>query len=80
MAKRSKTVKPKKAAHTESGDYGSPIYMTINASNNYYLAAGLVAKAVEEAAEYKSVLYLTVNSGNPPLPPVCPPGDPRCTG
>jgi len=52
--------------------------MTVNASNNYYLAAGLVEKAIEEAAEYKSVLYLTVNSGNPPFPPVCPPGDPSC--
>lgn len=79
MAKKKVTAKPK-AGHTGSGDYGSPIYMTINASNNYYLAAGLVAKAVEEAAEYKSVLYLTVNSGNPPFPPVCPPGDPKCQG
>lgn len=79
MKKKGKTGKAK-AAQEATTDYGSPIYMTVNASNNYYLAAGLVAKAIEEAAEYKSVLYLVVNSGNPPFPPVCPPGDPRCQG
>ena len=77
MKKKGKTAK-KKAVVKEATDYGAPIYMTVNASNNYYLAAGLVEKAIEEAAEYKSVLYLTVNSGNPPFPPVCPPGDPSC--
>lgn len=77
MKKKGKTGK---AVVEDTTDYGSPIYMTVNASNNYYLAAGLVAKAIEEAAEYKSVLYLTVNSGNPPFPPVCPPGDPKCQG
>ncbi len=50
-------------------EYGQPIYMTVNASNNSELVKIAIETAIEEAAEYKSVLYLTVNSGSPSQPP-----------
>ncbi len=55
-------------------EYGQPIYMTVNASNNSELVKQAIETAIEEAAEYKSVLYLTVNSGTPPDVPPIPPG------
>lgn len=53
----------------------SPVYVTLNASNNPYLVAMVLEKTIEEASEYPGVItYLTINSGNPPQPPICPPG------
>ena len=58
---------------TGSSDY-LPVYLTINASNNPALVGYAVQTAMKEAYEYKQLLYLTINSGNPPNPPLCPPG------
>lgn len=62
-----------KTATAKKDDY-SPVYITLNASNNPALVGYMVKKVMEEAAEYKVLAYLTVNSGNPPVPPQCPPG------
>lgn len=77
--KRGKTAKVKAAA-VGNTEYGTPIYATINASNNTPLVISAVGKIIEEAYEYKSVLYLVVNSGSPGQPPKCPPGFPNCIG
>lgn len=63
----------KKPEATEGTEY-HPVYMTLNASNNPALVGYAIEKAFKEASEYKILLYLTVNSGNPPTPPICPPG------
>lgn len=65
MSKQEKTVKQ---------DEYSPVYVTINASNNPILVGYAIKTAMDEAREYNQLLYLTVNSGNPPNPPICPPG------
>ena len=57
-----------------STNYGPPIYMTVNASNNSELIKQAIETAIEEASEYGSVLYLTINSGTPNDPPPTPPG------
>lgn len=64
--KKGKTAKP-------TSEY-LPVYLTVNASNNPALIGYAISKAMEEAHEYKQLLYVTVNSGNPPVPPICPPG------
>ena len=58
---------------TESSDY-SPVYITLNASNNPALVGYVLHKTMQEAGEYKVLAYLTINAGNPPNPPICPPG------
>jgi len=69
MAKKEKT----ESQETENPSY-SPVYITLNATNNPYLVGYTIEKAFEEASEYNSPVYLTINSGNPPNPPICPPG------
>ena len=75
MSKNGKTVK---AAVMENTEY-LPVYVTINASNNPALVGYAIQQAMKEAYEYKQLLYITVNSGQPPVPPVCPPGM-NCNG
>lgn len=77
MSKKTKTAK-RKVGRKGTTEYGTPIYMTVNASNNNHLVELAIGKAIEEANEYKSVLYLTVNSGVP-KPPPCLPGQ-NCNG
>lgn len=71
------TGKTAKQVATESGEYGSPIYLTLNgndwATNSVYLTV-----ALHEANEYHSPLYVTSNSGGSTKPPNCPPGFPNC--
>lgn len=71
MSKKGKTGKAKTDSH--KSDY-SPVYITLNASNNPALVGYVIKKTMEEASEYKVLSYLTINSGNPPKPPNCPPG------
>lgn len=69
MSKKEKTGQVERKEATEY----SPVYLTVNASNNPALVGYTIEKSFAEAAEYKLLLYLTINSGNPP-PPICPPG------
>lgn len=55
-------------------EYGVPIYLTINASNNKDVIMDVIGKAIEEAVEYNCPLYITVNAGSPTQPPPKPPG------
>lgn len=73
MKKRGKTVNTNQEQE-ESGEFGYPIYLTINTSRITRDTTEYTAEVMEYANAQKSVLYLTVNSGQPPQNPPCPPG------
>lgn len=63
----------------ENGNYGQPIYLTLN-GNNWGVNTYYLINAIHEAQEYNAPLYVTSNSGGPPQPPPCPPAFPNCHG
>lgn len=72
MAKKKKG-KTANTQQEESGEFGYPVYLTINTSRIDRNTTLYTEEVMEYANEQKSVLYLTVNSGQPPFPPPCPP-------
>lgn len=67
-----KTAK-KKVVQRVAGEYGMPVYLTINTSRIDRNTTEYTEQVIGFCKEYKNYLYLTVNSGGPNNPPVCPP-------
>lgn len=61
----------------ESGEYITPIYLTLN-GNDWQTNSVYLTTAIYQAHENHSPLYVTSNSGGSSKPPNCPPGFPNC--
>lgn len=76
MGKNDKT---EKQAATENGEYGKPIYISLN-GNGWQENGYLLSIAIERAQHYHAPLYVTSMVGGSNLPPPCPPSFPNCHG
>ncbi len=76
---KTKNAKTGKGVATEDGNYGSPIYLTLN-GNNWGVNTYYLINAIHEAQEYNAPLYVTTNVGGSNFPPPCPPAFPNCNG